>query len=154
MKQSKRMLAKERSFVAKLTNAQIENLLEKCGYILNKNVYDDFGRNLPTIERGYNSEKDEYTVFIRCIKTDSVTNNVANALKFNFPFMTDYDVRSSMIMLTDFSFVEVRLSYEDSSDNNKIYANFMYNLFGEYYRKKYNKYVRSEIKKQEQENIK
>jgi len=149
-KKTKRMIAKEKSFVAKLTNSQIQNILHKCGFVLNTNVYDDFGVKLPSIERGYDSETDEYSIFIRCTKINPVADKVTHALKFATKInLSNYSLTDSIVMLKDFEFTELSLSCDETSNNNQIYAKFMYNLFGEYYRKEYNKNVRKIIKEQE-----
>lgn len=152
-KQTKRMLAKERSFVGKLTNAQIEKILLKCGYVLNKILYDDYGETLPAIERGYDSEKDEYSIFIRCKKINPVADKVAHALKSATKInLSNYNLTDSIVMLKDFEFIELTVLSDNISNNQEIYARHMYNLFGEYYRKEYNKNIRKNVKQKEKEN--
>lgn len=151
-KTTKRKLAKERSFVGKLTNAQIENLLNKCGYALNKNVYTDDGEKLPAIERGYDGEKDEYSIFIRCTKQDKVATIVHNTLTsaLNLPF-SQFNLSDCIVMLKDFEFIELSIQTDEHSNSQQVYAKYMYNLFGEYYRKEYNKNIRKNIREQEKE---
>lgn len=151
-----KLKAKERSFVLKLTKKDIENLLQKFGYSLNENVYsEENGKKLPAIERGYNEEKKEYQIMLRCLNNDTTAEDLYNTLTIKMPYLVSggYNPRQSVIMLSDYSITELSLGMENHTDKQLIYARYMYEKFGEFYRDKYNKYVRQEIRESKKEQI-
>ena len=148
-KSIEKLKTKERSFVMKLSKKDIEKLLQKFGYLLNENIYSEFdGKKLPAIERGYNSEKGEYQIMLRCINADKTSEDLYNTLTIKMPYLVSggYNPRQSVIMLSDFSITELSFGMENNTDKQLIYALFMYEKFGEYYKEKYNQSVRKEIK--------
>lgn len=154
-KKLKKIKAKERSFVMKLTKKDIETILYNFGgYELNNNVYSEAdGKKLPPIERGYNQEKQEYQIMIRCKNDDKTAEDLYNSLTASMPYLVSggYNPRNSIIILTDYSVAEINLGYDIGKDKQIIYAKYMYEKFGEYYRIKYNQAVRKEIKKSKDE---
>lgn len=147
-KKVEKIKAKERSFVMKLTKKDIAELLQKFGYSLNENVYsEENGKKLPAIERGYNEEKKEYYIMLRCLNNDTTAQDLYNTLTIKMPYLVSggYNPRQSVIMLSDFSITELSLGMENNTDKQLIYAKYMYEKFGEFYRDKYNKQVRQEI---------
>ena len=156
-KNEQKQLAKQKSFIAKLSRKQIVELLNKCGYILNTNVYSEFDdKKLPAIETGYINNNTECVIFIRAIKVDKQMSQIYNAVKSNLNILSQsFNPNETIIMIKDFEFCEVQTFLGNSEQNNqKIFANFMYNLFGEYYRTKYNNSIRKQIKEQQNENSK
>jgi len=150
--------AKERSFVMKLTKKDIETLLYKCGRTLNKNVADDSGKPLPAVERFYNEDKNEFQIMLRVENINTASEELYNALTIHMPFIksSGYNPKNSVIILSDFSLSELSLGFDDNVSQNQqlIYARFMYDKFGEYYREKYNQHVRKEIKNEKQDQVK
>lgn len=153
MDKNKKELAKQRSFVCKLTKSQIVNLLKECGLVLNTTVYSEFdGKHLPAIERGYNKETDEWELFIRCKVIDKQLNNVYNFVKSKMPakLQTYYSPMESVVNITDFSFCELSITQDEERaiKLQSTFARFMYKQFGEYYKTKYNSYVKKVIKEE------
>lgn len=149
---------KERSFVMKLTKKDIQIILHKCGKTLNETVTDDSGKHLPAIERFYNQDRNEFQIMLRVENINTASEELYNALTIPMPFIksSGYNPKDSVIILSDFSLSELSLGFDDSVGQNQqlIYARFMYDKFGEYYREKYNQHVRKEIKNEKQEQIK
>lgn len=146
-----KLKAKNLSFVMKLTKKDIIELLYKLGnYTLNENVYsEDDGKKLPAIERYYNPEKNEYQIMLRCKNNDTTIEELYNTLTIHMPFLVSggYNPRNSIIILSDYMLQELNMGHDVGSNKQLIYAKFMYEKFGEYYKQKYNKYIRSKIKK-------
>ena len=157
-KRAKRLMAKARSFVLKLTNKEILEIIDKCGYKPAQNLYDDYGNKLPTISKFYDEENDEFIVEIKCTVEDDFAKSIFGGISssFGLDLLDTYNsmYNSTIVWLKDFSISELSptASSDELSNHQKIYAQFMYNLFGEFYRKKYNQTVRKNIKEQEKEN--
>lgn len=151
----KRKLAKERSLVLKLTPKQINEILKMCGYVVNNHIYDEYGEHITPISRYYDKDADEYVILIRCKQHDEERNKLLAGLSSSLaisnlvPFMSLYD--SSIVLLKDYSFCEISINKDNSLENNTKYAKYMYNLFGEYYRKKYNQIIKKEAKQENKE---
>ena len=152
-KKIEKIKAKERSFVMKLTKADIVDILKKCNYTLDENVYsEEDGKHLPSIERCYNPEKQEYQLFIRCKHTDKVIDKMYNSLLSTFPILSSgtFNPCSAVILVSDYDFTEI-CTAPHNENSQEIFARYMYEKFGEYYRIKYNQTVRKEIKKSKDE---
>lgn len=152
---AQQLIAKERSFVMKLTKQDIQTILHKCGYTINQNAQDQTGKILPPIEKFYNCEKNEYQLMIRVKHAKDNNSQLYNAMASKIPTIVslDYNPNISIVFLTDFSFLELSV-FDEETNNQTIYAQFMYHKFGEYYREKYNHNVRKEIKHEKQEHTK
>ncbi len=149
----KKLKAKNTSFVMKLTKKDIVELLYKLeNYKLNENVYSETdGKKLPAIERYYNSEKNEYQIMLRCKNDDTIIEELYNTLTIHMPFLVSggYNPRNSIIILSDYNIQELNMGYDVGSNKQLVYAKFMYEKFGEFYKQKYNKYIRKKFKKEQ-----
>ena len=151
----KRKLAKERSLVLKLTLKQIHEILDGCGYQIDNNIYNEDGEHIPAILKYYDRESDEYVVEIKCKQklTDfekSMQEKISAMPFIAAAYSSLY--YSSIVVLKDYSFLEISITSDGdkSLEHNTFYAKYMYNLFGEYYRKKYNQNLKKEQKQSEQ----
>lgn len=143
---NRKLIAHANSFVMKLTKKDLIELLYRLGnYKLNENVYSECdGKKLPSIERNYNKETNSYEIFIRCVNNDKLAEDLYNSLTLSIPFLISggYNPRDVLLLLTDFSISQIAFSCEDKVSKQLIYAKFMYEKFGEYYRQKYNQHIR------------
>lgn len=155
MGNNKKELAKQRSFIYKLTKSQIVDLLKECGLVLNTNIYSEYdGKLLPAIEKGYNKENDTWEIFIRCKTTDKYLNDINNMVASFMPsfFTSKYSMLDSMVVLTDYSLHELTICGDEERAINlqNVFANFMYKQFGEDYRTSYNEYITKLMEENEQ----
>ena len=148
-----RQIAQEKSFVYKLTKADITKLLEKLGLSL-AYLYDQIGDAVPPIRRNYDKESKKYVITINYRKNlTSAEKDIEQAVYRNFHplfagVLNGYmsSMNTGVLLLTDYKIIALGQLNTDALAYQKEYAYFMYEKFGEYYKQKYNSVVRKEIK--------
>ncbi len=133
------------SFLANVTDDEITDFLNKCGYQLNYNiVYETDGLKKP-IERIFNPNN---KVILEISAIDVYKQNLFYeiAKRAGFSNILDnskYDSCSSMIICTDYCVFDIANSMKDTINDKlqKEYVKFMYAKFGENYKNCYNNYV-------------
>ena len=147
-----KLKAKESSFVMKLTKKDIVEILSRAGgYTLNEHLISESdGKILPAIERGYNEEKNQYQIFVRCSQNNPSINALYSSISQSMPNMAKVmNPNDCCVIISDFDITFLGVFADLDQENKQLsFARFMYNKFGEYYREKYNKHVRKQIKEQ------
>ncbi|MBO7526467.1 MAG: hypothetical protein J6T74_01055 [Clostridia bacterium] len=155
---------KKSSYIYKLYRYRKDKLtefLKKNGFLPKIFFSENDGEELPPFEMYYNEDKNRYEVFVRCKKT--ISNNMAELREFLLktqilPFTLSSNITNhgyldnfAFVILSDFSFSEFSFSNivsneEEETNLIKSYLKFMYEQFGEQYKKDYLKYIKKENK--------
>lgn len=152
-------LAKQKSFVYKLTKTDIEKLLSKLGYAITK-IEDINGKLVPLITKNYNKETKTFSIVIHCKKNFNKREQELTKVFFGkihpiFAGVSDSYLKAISIttfILTDYIINHININ--EIPNLQSVYAHFMWDKFGDYYKTMYNKNVRQELKKQQNETQK
>lgn len=148
---------KKTSFVANLTNEDIKELVNKCGYRLDYRLVDEDEGMRHTIERVYDSRNRKVRVEVCAINKmqEEIYNKVA--LKSGlFSIFDKNRFTTTILIINDYEMYDMIQSMKDESiDKNmqETFAHYMYNKFGEKYKTNYNKYVTRQINKNNKDNL-
>ena len=148
---------KKTSFVANLTDEDIKELINKCGYRLDYRVVDESDGMRQTIERVYDSRNRKVRVEVCAINRmqEGIYNKVASKSGL-FPIFDKNKFITTILILNDYEMYDMIQSMKDATINKDMqttFAKYMYDKFGERYKTNYNKYVTRQINKKAKNNL-
>lgn len=148
---------KKTSFVANLTDEDIKELINKCGYRLDYRVVDESDGMRQTIERVYDSRNRKVRVEVCAINRmqEDIYNKVASKSGL-FPIFDKNKFITTILILNDYEMYDMIQSMKDATINKDMqttFAKYMYDKFGERYKTNYNKYVTRQINKKAKNNL-
>lgn len=148
---------KKTSFVANLTDEDIKELINKCGYRLDYRVVDESDGMRQTIERVYDSRNRKVRVEVCAINRmqEAIYNKVASKSGL-FPIFDKNKFITTILILNDYEMYDMIQSMKDATINKDMqttFAKYMYDKFGEKYKTNYNKYVTRQINKKAKNNL-
>ena len=140
---------KNTCFLANVSDEELKQLVEKCGYKLYENIDNETNNQRKVIERIYDNQTKKVKIEISCVNStyDKIKRKMyLRTGLLSFLSSSIFDV--TLILVNDYLIGD--LCNDDNETLQKEFANFMYNKFGEIYRIKYNKYHYNRNKKIEQ----
>lgn len=148
---------KKTSFVANLTDEDIKELINKCGYRLDYRVVDESDGMRQTIERVYDSRNRKVRVEVCAINRmqEDIYNKVASKSGL-FSIFDKNKFITTILILNDYEMYDMIQSMKDATINKDMqttFAKYMYDKFGEKYKTNYNKYVTRQINKKAKNNL-
>jgi len=138
-------------YVNKLTKRDIAKFLDTIGYCFNESIYDDMGEQVPAYEKYTNRKTKECEITAKCIK--SKQDPLLNKIKTLIPFNTNSyfnGLETAILLIHDYKVSSITL--DSATDFQNSYAKFMYEKFGEEYKKDYNNFVKQQIKERNDKN--
>ena len=142
---------KKTSFLANVTNEEIRDFLNLCGYRLDYRIVDEADGQRKTIERIYDSRNRKVKIEVCAINIDQEKIYITIARKSGLYSVFDNRFSTTLIFITDYK-ISV-LGINDDTKIQNIYAKFMYKKFGERYKKSYNRVATMHNKKISNDNL-
>lgn len=147
---------KKTSFVANLTDKDVKELINKCGYRLDYRVVDESDGMRQTIERVYDSRNRKVRVEVCAINRmqEGIYNKVSS-MSGLFPVFESNKYCSTVIVISDYAMydmLQTMLDKKSNVDMQTTFAKYMYDKFGERYKTNYNKYITRIVNKANKEN--
>lgn len=148
---------KKTSFAANLTDEDIKELINKCGYRLDYRVVDESDGMRQTIERVYDSRNRKVRVEVCAINRmqEAIYNKVASKSGL-FSIFDKNRFITTILIVNDYEMYDMIQSMKDATSNKDMqntFTQYMYNKFGEKYKTNYNKYVTRQINKKAKNNL-
>lgn len=148
---------KKTSFVANLSNEDIKELVNICGYRLDYRIVDDSDGMRQTIERVYDSRNRKVRIEVCAINKaqEEIYNKIASKSGL-FSIFDKNRFITTILIINDYTMYDMIQSMKDESvskDMQETFIQYMYNKFGEKYRTNYNKYATRQIHKNNKDNL-
>lgn len=146
---------KKTSFVANLTDEDVKELINKCGYRLDYRIVDESDGMRQTIERVYDSRNRKVRVEVCAI--NRMQEDIYNKVASKSGLFSIFDKRfiTTILIVNDYEMYDMLQSMKDATidkDMQNTFAQYMYNKFGEKYKTNYNKYITRIVNKANKEN--
>lgn len=146
---------KKTSFVANLTDEDVKELINKCGYRLDYRLVDESDGMRQTIERVYDSKNRKVRVEVCAI--NRMQEDIYNKVASKSGLFSIFDKRfiTTILIVNDYEMYDMLQSMLDKKSNvdmQTTFAKYMYDKFGERYKTNYNKYITRIVNKANKEN--
>ncbi len=146
---------KKTSFVANLTDEDVKELINKCGYRLDYRLADESDGMRQTIERVYDSKNRKVRVEVCAI--NRMQEDIYNKVASKSGLFSIFDKRfiTTILIVNDYEMYDMLQSMLDKKSNvdmQTTFAKYMYDKFGERYKTNYNKYITRIVNKANKEN--
>ena len=146
---------KKTSFVANLTDEDVKELINKCGYRLDYRLVDESDGMRQTIERVYDSRNRKVRVEVCAI--NRMQEDIYNKVASKSGLFSIFDKRfiTTILIVNDYEMydmLQTMLDKKSNVDMQTTFAKYMYDKFGERYKTNYNKYITRIVNKANKEN--
>lgn len=146
---------KKTSFVANLTDEDVKELINKCGYRLDYRLVDESDGMRQTIERVYDSKNRKVRVEVCAI--NRMQEDIYNKVASKSGLFSIFDKRfiTTILIVNDYEMydmLQTMLDKKSNVDMQTTFAKYMYDKFGERYKTNYNKYITRIVNKANKEN--